>query len=66
MGFHQRLLQETESERERMLRIPIIGRALQGLISRDDYIAFLGQAYHHVRHTTPLLMACGAWVSFTW
>ncbi|MBD8526603.1 TenA family transcriptional regulator [Pseudomarimonas arenosa] len=60
MGFHQQLLHETEAARQRMLRIPIIGRALQGSIDRDDYTAFLGQAYHHVRHTTPLLMACGA------
>ncbi|MCL0318012.1 iron-containing redox enzyme family protein, partial [Escherichia coli] len=25
-----------------------------------DYLAFLQQAYHHVRHTVPLLMACGS------
>src|SRR5690606_14017833 len=29
-------------------------------IGLDTYLAFLGQAYHHVRHTVPLLMACGA------
>ena len=28
-------------------------------MSRESYLAFLGQAFHHVRHTTPLLMALG-------
>jgi pyrroloquinoline quinone (PQQ) biosynthesis protein C len=29
-------------------------------VSRDSYRAFLTEAYHHVKHTVPLLMACGA------
>jgi long-chain acyl-CoA synthetase len=29
------------------------------MVSRKSYLAFLGQAYHHVRHTTPLLMTLG-------
>ena len=29
------------------------------LLRLDSYLAFLGQAYHHVKHTVPLLMACG-------
>ena len=28
--------------------------------ARGRYVAFLNQAYHHVRHTTPLLMAAGS------
>jgi len=43
-----------------MLAIPQLVRGVQGNISRATYIAFLGQAYHHVRHTVPLLMACGS------
>ena len=35
-------------------------RALAGDITRELYVAFLTQAYHHVRHTVPLLMAVGA------
>ncbi|MGV3741628.1 MAG: TenA family transcriptional regulator, partial [Burkholderiaceae bacterium] len=31
-----------------------------GKIARGQYVAFLTQAYHHVRHTVPLLMACGS------
>jgi pyrroloquinoline quinone (PQQ) biosynthesis protein C len=29
-------------------------------VTLKQYVAFLTQAYHHVKHTTPLLMACGA------
>ena len=60
MPFHDRLIAETAREREALLGIPIIREALAGAVGRDDYVAFLTQAYHHVRHTVPLLMACGA------
>ncbi len=58
--FYQRLLQETESERNQFLAIPLLQQAVEGEISRESYLSFLKQAYHHVKHTTPLLMACGA------
>lgn len=60
MPFHDRLIAETAREREALLGIPIIREALGGAVGREDYVAFLTQAYHHVRHTVPLLMACGA------
>ena len=60
MPFHDRLIAETAREREALLAIPIIREALAGAVGREDYVAFLAQAYHHVRHTVPLLMACGA------
>lgn len=60
LSFHDRLLAETQRERQALLSIPIIQDALAGKIAHDDYIAFLAQAFHHVRHTVPLLMACGA------
>ena len=60
MNFHQALLAQTSTERNALVSIPIIQSALAGRIERDDYVAFLQQAYHHVRHTVPLLMACGA------
>jgi acyl-CoA synthetase (AMP-forming)/AMP-acid ligase II len=60
MPFHDRLLAETRREREALIAVPIIQQALRGAIAREDYIAFLTQAFHHVRHTVPLLMACGA------
>ena len=60
MTFHQQLLEQTRAEREALISVPIIQSALDARIDRDDYVAFLTQAYHHVRHTVPLLMACGA------
>jgi hypothetical protein len=38
----------------------VIREALAGQVSLEGYRAFLAQAYHHVRHTVPLMMACGA------
>lgn len=60
MTFHDELLAQTRHDRESLIAIPIIQTALAGAIDKCDYIAFLTQAYHHVRHTVPLLMACGA------
>ena len=40
--------------------MPIIQRCFNNDFSLDDYIAFLQQAYHHVKFTVPLLMATGA------
>lgn len=59
-AFHAQLLQATAAEREALYALPIIRDALAGRIALADYRAFLQQAYHHVRHTVPLLMACGA------
>jgi pyrroloquinoline quinone (PQQ) biosynthesis protein C len=58
--FHELLASRTADGREYLTGAPIIRRALAGKIQRDEYIAFLTQAFHHVRHTVPLLMAVGA------
>jgi pyrroloquinoline quinone (PQQ) biosynthesis protein C len=58
--FFERLLAETEAERNDLLSIPFIQHGGRGELSLESYRAFLAQAYHHVRHTTPLLMACGS------
>lgn len=60
MSFHARLLAATANQRASMLEIPILQDALLGRIELREYLAFLTEAYHHVRHTVPLLMACGA------
>ena len=60
MPFYSQLLAATSAEREQFLSLPILQRALRGEITLDQYRVFLGQAYHHVRHTVPLLMACGS------
>ncbi len=57
MSFHQRLLAETEAARQGLLATPIIQGALHGSVSVPSYVAFLSEAYHHVRHTVPLLAA---------
>ncbi|BAO45205.1 TenA family transcriptional regulator [Thiolapillus brandeum] len=58
--FYEKLLAETEAARSRFLGIETIQRGMQGKVSLDAYLGFLSQAYHHVRHTVPLLMACGS------
>ena len=60
MTFFETLQNETAQARSELLSAPIIQRALAGRISLTEYAAFLSQAYHHVRHTVPLLMATGA------
>lgn len=57
--FFMRLERETEKERAYLLSTPIFQDALAGEVDEKTYIAFLTQAYHHVKHTVPLLMACG-------
>jgi pyrroloquinoline quinone (PQQ) biosynthesis protein C len=47
MPFYEQLIAATSAD------------CLQGRVTRAGYLAFLGQAYHHVRHTTPLLMSVG-------
>ena len=59
MDCFTELEQATQDERARLLSAPIIADAMAGRVSRAQYQAFLTQAYHHVRHTVPLLMSCG-------
>lgn len=63
MTFYQTLLAATETERNALMSQPLITQGGAGNISLVTYIAFLTQAYHHVKHTTPLLMACGGRLS---
>ena len=59
MPFYEELAAATSAERAYLLSSPIIVNCLRGDVSRESYLAFLGQAFHHVRHTTPLLMVLG-------
>lgn len=59
MAFYDDLIEATEVERNTLLSIPFIQSGAAGQLSLDSYLAFLGQAYHHVKHTIPLLMATG-------
>jgi hypothetical protein len=60
MQFYQQLQQATALDRDFLLSSPIIADAIAGKIDLATYIAFLNQAYHHVRHTVPLLMLAGS------
>jgi len=59
MPFFEELQQRTAAAREELLEIPVIRDCLAGRVTRAQYVAFLREAYHHVKHTLPLLMACG-------
>lgn len=60
MNFHDQLLAQTSAARHELLSTPILAQAQSGGVTRADYLEFLNQAYHHVKHTVPLLMACGS------
>lgn len=63
MTFYHQLIAATEQERNTLMSLPLIQQGGAGNILLQTYIAFLTQAYHHVKHTTPLLMACGGRLS---
>ena len=46
--------------RQHLESTTVIERCLRGEVELQTYIAFLTEAYHHVKHTVPLLMACGS------
>jgi pyrroloquinoline quinone (PQQ) biosynthesis protein C len=58
MSFFNQLEIATNKDREALFSIPIIQDALRGQIKLNQYLAFLKEAYHHVKHTVSLLTAC--------
>ena len=60
MNFFQLLKEQTEHDRVALYSAPIINKTLSGDATLEEYIAFLTEAYHHVKHTVPLLMATGS------
>jgi pyrroloquinoline quinone (PQQ) biosynthesis protein C len=60
MKFFQTLQDSTQAERAQLLDNPLVNQALAGTMGRDQYVAFLCQAFHHVKHTVPLMMAAGS------
>ena len=55
ISFFNRLVAESKAEREHLYATPQIRDGLAGRISRETYLAYLGEAYHHVKHTVPLM-----------
>jgi len=60
MSFYETLVDETTPERKTFLSIPLIRDAVAHGVDRPLYLVFLDNAYHHVRHTVPLLEAARA------
>jgi len=58
--FFEQLQTATATGRKYVMDAPLVSQSLQGAVSLPLYVAYLCQAYHHVRHTVPLLMATGA------
>jgi len=59
-AFHDLLQRDTSSLQEELFAIPFVRHAVRGELDLPVYLAFLGQAYHHVSQTVPLLMAAGS------
>ena len=57
MSFFERLEQETSAERLALYPVPQLLDGVAGNISRETYLAYLAEAFHHVSHTVPLLTA---------
>jgi pyrroloquinoline quinone (PQQ) biosynthesis protein C len=63
-SFYQVLQNQTEAARQSFFSTPMLLDAAENGVEAGLYINYLTQAYHHVRHTCPLLAAalgrCGA------
>lgn len=55
MNFYDELQTRTTTDRNAFLSIPLIRDAIANGASRELYVDFLTQAYHHVKHTFPEL-----------
>ncbi|WP_336232434.1 AMP-binding protein [Thalassospira sp. CH_XMU1458] len=60
MNFYDRLVAQTADARAALYHVPQLVDGLSGSISRSTYVAYLTEAYHHVKHTVPFLMAMGS------
>ena len=60
MSAFQQLLQQTAPARQAFIALPLIQDVLRNGASKDLYLDFLGQAYHHVGSTAPLLALAAA------
>lgn len=60
LRFYQTLAQQTEPDRQKLVSATMIQRAINGNVTLEQYVAYLTQAYHHVKFTVPLMMAAGS------
>lgn len=59
MAFFDRLQQETQDARKHVTEAPVVRAIQEDRFDLEGYTWFLTQAFHHVKHTVPLMMACG-------
>jgi pyrroloquinoline quinone (PQQ) biosynthesis protein C len=62
-GFYHTLQRVTEADRQNLVQATMIQRAVNRQVTLEQYIAYLTQAYHHVKYTVPLMMAVGSRLS---
>src|ERR1700692_1722440 len=55
MSFYEQLVTETADSRDAFFSIPLVRSTIRNGASRSLYLDFLTEAYHHVKHTFPLL-----------
>ena len=55
MSFYEQLIAETAESRDAFLSIPLVRSTIRNGASRKLYLDFLAEAFHHVKHTFPLL-----------
>ena len=60
MSFFERLQAETAPDRAHIRQAPVLEAIAKSQFDLASYHYFLAQAYHHVKHTAPLMMACGS------
>ena len=64
MSAYLKLIEHTATSRQKFIELPLIQEVLRSGASKDLYLDYLGQAYHHVKCTAPLLALaagrCGA------
>ncbi|MBL4714098.1 MAG: iron-containing redox enzyme family protein [Alcanivorax sp.] len=58
--FFKTLEHETQDARAYLMEAPVLTAIPEGRFDLNSYSYFLSQAYHHVKHTVPLMMACGS------
>lgn len=57
---YDRLVNATHDGRNYLYAAEILEDVALGRFDLDTYVRFLTNAYHHVKHTVPLMMACGS------
>ena len=57
---YDRLVNDTRDGRDYLYAAEVLEDVALGRFDLGTYIRFLTNAYHHVKHTVPLMMACGA------